>query len=382
MKHLLTLLFLFAAGRSLYAQDLPAAKNIVRQLTSKPMWGRGYTNQGMAKAADFIISEFRSFGLKPMDGKDFKQVFSFPVNTFPGKMHVSVDGNKLIPGKDFIVMPESTGKKTMGSLRQMDSVTFADPGQRLMVQLKDKLTWSVAQQQEDYTGVQIDKKSILGAPKNIEMNIENSFVAQFSTANICAIVKGSKIPDSIIVISAHYDHLGGMGSETYFPGANDNASGIAFLLSLAKYYAAHPQAYSIAFICFTGEEAGLVGSKYFTEHPLIPLEQIRFLINVDMVGTGEGGITVVNATLHAKEFALLNKINDDNKYLSKINPRGKAANSDHYFFTEKGVPAFFIYTMGGISAYHDVFDVAATLPFTEYNDLFKLFVAFNKELMK
>jgi aminopeptidase YwaD len=381
MKHLLIMLFLFA-GRDLHAQDLPAARNIVGQLTSKSMWGRGYTHQGMAKAADFIVSEFRSYGLKPMDGKDFKQVFSFPVNTFPGKMEVSLNGNKLIPGKDFIVMPESTGKKTKGNLRQADSITFVDPNQRLMVQLKDKLTWSVARQQEDYTGVQIDKKSIQGTPENIELNIESDLVPQFSTANICAMVKGTRKPDSVLVISAHYDHLGGMGAETYFPGANDNASGIAFLLSLAKYYAARPQAYSIAFICFAGEEAGLVGSKYFTEHPLIPLEQIRFLINVDMVGTGEGGITVVNATLHTREFALLNKINDDNKYLTKVNSRGMAANSDHYFFTEKGVPAFFIYTLGGISAYHDVFDVAATLPFTEYNDLFKLFVAFNQALIK
>lgn len=380
MKHLLFPLFLFA-GSSLHAQDLPSAKSIVGQLTSKPMWGRGYTNQGMAKAADFIVSEFRSYGLKPMDGKDFKQVFSFPVNTFPGKMEVSLNGNKLVPGKDFIVIPESTGKKAKGNLQQADSITFVNPAQRLMVQLKDKLTWSVAGQQEDYTGIQIDKKSIQGTPENIELNIENSFVEQFSTANICAMVKGNKKPDSILVISAHYDHLGGMGSETYFPGANDNASGIAFLLSLAKYYAAHPQPYSIAFICFAAEEAGLIGSKYFTAHPLIPLEQIRFLINIDMIGTGEGGITVVNAALHTKEFALLNKINNDNKYLAKINPRGKAANSDHYFFTEKGVPAFFIYTLGGISAYHDVFDVAATLPFTEYNDLFKLFVAFNEEIV-
>jgi aminopeptidase YwaD len=345
MKHLLFLLLLFA-GSFLKAQDLPAAKKIVQQLTSKPMWGRGYTNQGMAKAADFIISEFKSYGLKPVEGKDFKQSFSFPVNTFSGKMEVSLNGNRLIPGKDFIVMPESTGKKTKGTLQQADSVTFVDPGQRLMIQIKDKLTWSVAQQQEDYTGIQIDRKAVKTTPQNIELNIENNYVAQFSATNICALVKGTKKPDSILVISAHYDHLGGMGNEIYFPGANDNASGIAFLLTLAKYYAAHPQPYSIAFICFAAEEAGLLGSKYFTEHPLIPLEQIRFLINVDMVGTGETGITVVNATLHAKEFALLNKVNDDHKYLSKINPRGKAANSDHYFFTEKGVPAFFIYTQG------------------------------------
>jgi Zn-dependent M28 family amino/carboxypeptidase len=55
-----------------------------------------------------------------------------------------------------------------------------------------------------------------------------------------------------------------MGKDTYFPGANDNASGTSLLLGLAKYYAANPQPFTIAFICFAGEEAGLKGSKYFT----------------------------------------------------------------------------------------------------------------------
>ena len=172
-----------------------------------------------------------------------------------------------------------------------------------------------------------------------------------------------------------------MGKDTYFPGANDNASGISLLLNLAHYYAANPQPFSIGFICFGGEEAGLIGSKYFTEHPLVPLKSIRFLVNTDLAGTGEEGITVVNATEFPKEFGYMNAVNDENKLLVKINARGKAANSDHYFFTEKGVPAFFFYTMGGIKAYHDVFDKAATLPLNEHEDLFKLVVKFNDKLM-
>jgi len=64
-----------------------------------------------------------------------------------------------------------------------------------------------------------------------------------------------------------------------------------------------------------------------------------------------------------------------------VKPRGKAANSDHYWFTEKGVPAFFIYTMGGIKAYHDVYDVAATLPLTKYEELRKLLIAFARGKM-
>ena len=229
--------------------------------------------------------------------------------------------------------------------------------------------------------IQVDKKSLGESPESFKVNIENDLVKNFKAANVCGIVRGTAKPDSIIFITAHYDHLGGMGKDTYFPGANDNASGISLLLNLAHYYAANPRPYSIGFICFAGEEAGLIGSKYFTEHPLLPLKNIRFLINTDLAGTGEEGITVVNATEFPKEFAMMNAVNDENKLLVKINSRGKAANSDHYFFTEKGVPAFFFYTMGGIKAYHDVFDKAETLPLNEHEDLFKLVVKFNDKLM-
>jgi Zn-dependent M28 family amino/carboxypeptidase len=114
---------------------------------------------------------------------------------------------------------------------------------------------------------------------------------------------------------------------------------------------------------------------------MIPLNNIRFLLNTDLAGTGNEGITVVNATEFPKEFEMMKKINEENKLLAAINARGKAANSDHYFFTEKGVPSFFFYTLGGIKAYHDVFDKPETLPLNEHEDLFKLIVAFNKKLM-
>lgn len=345
------------------------------------MWGRGYTKNGLGKAADYISAQFKAYGLSPMAGKTFKQDFSFPVNTFPGAMDLKINGKSLIPGKDFIVKPASMGRIASGKLEQKDSSTFISSTDNVVFTLKDKLTWPVSTKLADYTEIQIIK-SATTTPETFEVNIENKFIPDFKAANICGIVKGTKHPDSLVIFTAHYDHLGGMGTSTYFPGANDNASGVSFLLSMAKYYAANPAPYTMAFICFAGEEAGLLGSKYFTENPLVELNKIRFLVNLDMVGTGETGITVVNATEYPKEFALLNQINDTHNYLAKIKSRGKAPNSDHYFFSEKGVPAFFIYTMGGITAYHDIYDLPATLPFTKYNDLFKLFVDFNNKLME
>lgn len=364
-----------------HSQDAAFAHRIVDTLTSTAFWGRGYTKDGMKKAAGFLAAQFQSYGLQPMSGKNFFQPFSYPANTFPGDMQVEINGRQLVPGKDFIVSPESKGVKAKGNFEQADSVQFINRSSRVLVKLEDKLTWSVAGEEAGYTAIMVDKKALDKQPENFKIDIENKLVGNFRASNICGIVKGTVKADSVIMITAHYDHLGGMGKDTYFPGANDNASGISLLLNLARYYAAHPQPYSIGFICFAGEEAGLIGSDYFTKNPLVPLKNIRFLLNTDLAGTGEEGITVVNASEFPKEFAMLNEVNDQNKLLVKINPRGKAANSDHYHFTEKGVPAFFFYTMGGIKAYHDVFDKAETLPLNEHEDLFKLVVAFNDKLM-
>ena len=374
------ILFLVLLSITGYAQDLPYAKKTLNILTSKKYWGRGYTKNGMQKAGDFLEKEFKYLRLVPMGDDAFKQPFYFPVNTFPGKMTVSVNGKSLAPGNDFIVGIQSIGRTEETTLVQKDSVTYLSADKNIELRLLDKLTWSVAGKTNGITQIQALKKSIIGVPKTIKVSIENRLVPQFEAANICGMVKGTKYPDSLIILTAHYDHLGGMGKKTYFPGANDNASGVSFLLSMAKYYAEHPQPYSIGFICFAGEEAGLLGSKFFTENPIIPLSKIRFLINLDLVGTGSSGMTVVNATVYPKRFQQLKSISDSLHLFNPMNQRGKAANSDHYWFTEKGVPAFFIYTQGGPSAYHDVYDRPETLPFTKYNELFTLITTFNNQL--
>jgi hypothetical protein len=381
MKKWLLVLLLLGPGLS-FAQDVASARKWIDTLTSPYFWGRGYTKNGMDKAADYLSQQFALLGLKPIKGNTFSQPFSYPANTFPGKMEVSINGKMLVPGIDFIISPDSRTVKAKSSLQQQDSTHFVDAANRIVVSLEDKLTWSVAGDQGDYTVVQVDKKAISATPAAIKADIDSKMVPAFGASNVCGWVKGTVNPDSILVISAHYDHLGGMGDATYFPGANDNASGTSLLLGLAKYYAANPPPFTIAFISFAGEEAGLKGSKYFTDNPLFPLKNIRFVLNLDLQGTGDEGITVVNATEFPRAFSLLNEANDEGRLLAKINARGKAANSDHYWFTEKGVPAFFLYTLGGIKAYHDVFDRAETLPLTEYEDLFKLIVKFNDKLMK
>ncbi|HSU51301.1 MAG TPA: M28 family peptidase, partial [Segetibacter sp.] len=318
MRKLFALLLLSVSIHA-NCQDRLFARKMVDTLTSKYFWGRGYTNNGMQKAAAFIAGQLKMFGLKPVKAGSYFQPFSFPVNTFPGKMEVVVNNKKLVPGKDFIVSPNSTGIQTSAILHQKDSTHFVNEEKRITVSIKDKLTWSVAAEPSGHTDILLDKKAVQDMPATIKVDVENKEIDKFGTANVCGWVRGTRNPDSIIVLSAHYDHLGGMGADTYFPGANDNASGTSLLLGLAKCYAVHPQPYTIAFIFFAGEEAGLRGSKYFTGNPLFPLNNIRFVLNLDLEGTGDEGITVVNATEFPKQFAILNAVNDSAKYLVKIN---------------------------------------------------------------
>lgn len=241
-----------------------------------------------------------------------------------------------------------------------------------------KFTWSVGRSQAK-NPILIVQDSIYKEDEIFKVNIDAIFETHTSK-NVIAYIPAKKKCAKNIIFTAHYDHLGRMGKDTYFPGANDNASGTAMIISMAKYFKDNPADYNIVFIAFAGEEAGLVGSKYFVENPVIKLRKIKFLINLDIMGSGEEGITLVNSTVHKKEYDLMVKINEEEQLLARVKKRGPTANSDHYFFTLEKVPAFFIYTMGSNKHYHDIFDTYEELKFNEYENIHELLVKFVKLL--
>jgi aminopeptidase YwaD len=419
MKLLTQLLFFTFLSNAALAQDIDYARQVINDLCAPEMYGRGYVNNGDEAAAHYLRNQLEKMGVTAFDF-NYYQDFKMNVNTFPEAMDVEVDGKKLKPGIDFLVSPDSRSvsgeyeiiylnKSVISNPNKMDEFEKADKkgkavlldsagfnkvqkeyfvtaeqnpfeAQVIIKLIPEKLTWGVSQQAASFTELEILKGVFPVNTKSITLNIINKYLPKYNSQNILGFIEGKTKPDSSIVFSAHYDHLGMMGSETLFPGANDNASGTAMLLNLAQHYAKpeNKPDYTMVFIFFGAEEAGLVGSKYYTENPVFQLEEIKFLINIDLAGTGEEGITVVNGSVFEKEFNKLKELNDAKKYLAQVKVRGKAANSDHYYFTEKGVPAFFIYTMGGIKAYHDVYDKPETLPLTEFQDLFRLLTDFVK----
>ena len=407
------------------AQDMNYARFVIDTLTAEGMHGRGYVKKGDSIAAAFIANEYQKFGVKPFD-TSFYQYFNINVNAYPDNMSLKINGKELFPGKDFIVHPCSPTFSGTAKAKHLTKDDFDAPANLLEELLHKSSARKIAVVDKNLLDIEKDKQvqynqsreflmnsnmilpvaaievvddnlvwfvrnlscvrpflivkadAIEKNIKKISIDIKQEQLKNYQTQNVIGYIPGTKYPDSFYVISAHYDHLGRMGADTYFPGANDDASGVSMLLNLAKHFSQNKPEYSVAIMAFGAEEAGLLGSEHYVKNPLFPLEQIKFMLNLDIVGTGDEGITVVNGSEFKDAFDLLTKINDEKAYLKAVNIRGKAANSDHYHFTEAGVPAFFIYTQGGISEYHNPFDKAATLPLTEYADLMKLLLDFIK----
>ncbi len=387
-----------------YSQDRIKAKLIIDELCSDEMAGRGYINDGDLKAAEYIASSFSELGLS-MYNESYFQKFSLPVNTIP-EVSLDIDGARLRPGYDYLVAPSSgtvsisssiffvserllrsprIGEKVKKAVKKgyLPVISVYDPKDKELsariaeikdciqgesiVFLKDHLTWSVARNQREGSEVWLLDSVFNRYSKDIELKVEAKFTADYSSQNVIGYVPGTEFPDSVVIFCGHYDHLGKMG-EAIFYGANDNASGISILIDMASYFKNNPQKYSIAFIAFGAEEAGLVGSYHYVNSPLVSLEKTKFVFNMDLMGSGEDGATIVNGNVFKEDFERFKNINDQNGYLPRIKARGKAANSDHYFFSEKGVPSFFIYLMGEYKHYHIPADNASNLELSEYYD--------------
>ncbi|MCB0794814.1 MAG: Zn-dependent exopeptidase M28 [Flavobacteriales bacterium] len=401
---------LLLVGAPLLAQtdapEVAQARQYIQALCAPEMHGRGYVNGGDSIAADYIAAQFKRLGLEQVKESYFEP-FSFRVNTFPEKVSLAIDGKPLIAGTDFLVDPASGSASGRMDLVHISKAQLAFPELRAMAMsvipgkavaldlpptknadsialyntyIEDmlhygpvlrketgKLTWGVAQEAHPFPLIQVAADAWPDSAEYVDIVVKNRLVKHHAR-NVLAKVKG-RSGKRTLVLTAHYDHLGRMG-EVLFPGANDNASGVSMLLNLAAHFAQNKPKYDILFIAFAGEEAGLLGSEWCAVDRAFDLSSVRMLINMDLMGTGDDGIMVVNATDQKEVYDQLLAINERSRRLAAVKSRGPACNSDHCPFVKRGVPGIFIYTLGGITAYHDVLDVPETLPLTDYHDLY------------
>lgn len=416
MKKLLILLVLIVAGTvcisSLQAQDLKHYKKIVKELSSKKYQGRGYAKDGANMAGRYLVKEFEKAGADEVVCQPFK----IDINTFCGKMDMWADGKKLTPGVDFAMREYSPGVHGEFPVYHVDTLNFdaekmyadlAKPEYANCLVVCDfwfmythsefkplhKKDSSVGGFIQTWTSpikfykaygsrvmgkpiVWITPEAIKGV-KNVKLGIDNEWLQDYELFNVIAKVNGEK-HDSCFVFTAHYDHLGNLGRDVYYPGANDNASGTATIVTLAEYYAKNKPEYDMYFIAFSGEDSGLNGSLYYVDNPTVPLENIKYLFNIDMIGDNNPVQYCEASDEGNRGYALLEEINGEKHYFEALNRGELAANSDHYPFAEHHVPCILFENEEGdaFKYYHTIYDTYKNGIFVTYEPIFKIIVDF------
>ena len=202
-----------------------------------------------------------------------------------------------------------------------------------------------------------------------------------TTENVLGFLEGSDKKDEVLVISAHYDHLG-VKHDTIYNGADDDGSGTVAVLALAKAFAqakkdGHGPRRSILFILMTAEEEGLFGSEYYTAHPVLPLAKTIADLNIDMVGRTDRKhspkkhfVCLVGSDKLSSELHTINEAaNRDYTHLDldyHFNVPGEPEHiyyrSDHYNFARRKIPVIF-YTTGEHADYHRATDDVEKIEF-------------------
>ena len=177
---------------------------------------------------------------------------------------------------------------------------------------------------------------------------------EIETMNVIGVLKGTS--DKHVVIGAHMDHLGVDGDGDAYNGADDNASGTTAILELAEAFGksdARPKD-TIVFIAFNAEELGLLGSKHYVNNPLLPLDDCKLMINLDMVGRLRGTtVTAQGGNLSRSVTQLVDKLDDN--YQFDVNITAAGNRSDHAPLNWSGVPVLFFHT-GTHPQYHRITD--------------------------
>ncbi len=325
--------------------------------------------------------------------------------------------DKDVKGKTIVVKAgnaEASNPRATYGLYQTKQKLAKNNGAIAVIELlnTDDSTWTFIEHNFNQSSLTVD----LGNDKKIENNIphiwvldkEEQMTKQFSTLktiptkiaisekqtetiisqNVIGIVEGTdeKLKNEYIIYSAHYDHVG-IGEpdeteDTIYNGARDNAVGTTTVLSMAENLAKHPTKRSALFILFTGEEKGLLGSQYYVENPVLPLNQMVYCFNSDNAGYNDTSVISVigltrttaekNITKAAETFGL--KAIEDPAPEQNLFDR-----SDNVHFAKKGIPAP-TFSLGFTSFdgeltkyYHRPADEAHTL---DYDYLLKFFQSY------
>ncbi|HEY6144618.1 MAG TPA: M28 family metallopeptidase [Flavobacterium sp.] len=313
--------------------------------------------------------------------------------------HIMIYKNQIILLGALLALSTSCTSQTPKTRNEnatayMKTITAADLKTHLYVVASDEMegreTGSVGQKKAGKYLIDQYKANKVPFPKgatNYYQFVPASFLNAKSdvnlpdSENIWAYIEGSEKPNEVIVISAHYDHVGIINGEIY-NGADDDGSGTVALLEIAQAFAkakkeGNGPKRSILFLHVTGEEHGLLGSSYYTQNPIFPLTNTITDINIDMIGRHDefhndssnytyliGSDYLSTDLYNICESANKKYVNLllDYKYNDRNDPNRFYYRSDHYNFAKNGIPSVFLFT--GVHAdYHQATDEVDKIEF-------------------
>lgn len=450
-------------AKTITAQDLRKNLGVI---ASAEMEGRNTPSPGLEKAADYIIENFKKYGVQPGNNGSYRQTYKLTKGA-PGEMGLTIDGAKFEPYVDFapgMGMPDSldldfksyvfvgygivddkqddyagadvkgklvifingepkgytapkTGRNSPTYIFNKIRAAYTKGAAAVLVireDLPSRLSGLGAYRPETnnprrggsfpvfYINDNVvrrvsgyDLNSVIGAigtevsiPLENQADIHLKYHSEQSVdyaSNVIGIVEGSDKKDEYVVVSAHYDHVGKDNDGHIYYGADDDGSGTVGLMELAEAFAtakkkgAGPRR-TVVFLAVSGEEKGLWGSEYYTQHPVFPLDKTSVDLNIDMIGRigteylkdkdaenyiyviGDDKLSTDLAPLSDKVNASYLKMKLDRKYNDPNDPERFYYRSDHYNFASKGVPVIF-YFNGVHADYHKPTDTIDKINF-------------------
>jgi hypothetical protein len=200
--------------------------------------------------------------------------------------------------------------------------------------------------------------------QSMTMVVNASFESNAPCANVLGTIPGTdpEIGDEVVIVSGHYDHLGVGPTGEIYAGADDDASGTAATMEIAKIMASGNFApkRTLLFAAWAAEEEGLIGSEYYVDNPKYPLEDTVAVLQMDMTGVGDrSGVNVYGGTVLTDLFSMIEA--NAGEVLVEAQPFSPNNNSDNAPFFNAGVPAVMFQTRGPHEYYHTPADTYDTI---------------------
>jgi len=459
MKILISTMFCLIATIGYSQSDVDLVRKTVDQnmikgqihfLALDALKGRDTGSPGLELAADFIKSQFRSFGVEYAPGMDtYLQPVPLTMVTAPTTSSVIIADQTLNNPNDFIILQadnvaltgeliflgfgleadlegkdvedkiivanagdgEAESPQAWFAISQEKNMMARAKGAKAVVEIysntkapynfvkrflnaRDRLNLGKDENADGLTHIMIDGsqedlvKQFKTVGTTIDINIDGVTKDEFTSDNIVGYVEGTDpiLKDEIVVYSAHYDHVGiGQADavgDTIYNGARDNAVGTTTVLSAAENIATYPTKRSAIFILFTGEEKGLLGSKWYVDHSPVPLEDIVYCFNSDNGGYNDTSLASIIGLTRTTAQPLIEEACSTFGLKAIEDPakeQGLFDRSDNVNFAAKGIPAptfslgFTAFDEEIMKYYHQAGDHADNL---DYDYLYKFFQSY------